>query len=164
MVARIIAPPKSKTRSVFWPRSTDRNAATALSIIWQTLAKSVSAIEVIVLNVQPLSESFRLRGYGSFKQDEVRDRLVTDLGKPIVDGVGRRLRKAGIDVTARVEIGDPVETILRYAATERCDLIVVGHPRPGAVRQWIARHAGISLGSVATSVAQLATIPVVVAK
>jgi nucleotide-binding universal stress UspA family protein len=129
-----------------------------------TLAGSGGAIEVIVLNVQPLPENFRLRGYGSFKQDEVRDRLVTDLGKPIVDGVGRRLRKAGITVTTQVEIGDPVETILRFAAAERCDLIVVGHPHPGPLRQWIARHAGISFGSVAGSVAQLANVPVVVAK
>lgn len=128
------------------------------------LAKSGDAIEVIVLNVQPLPETVRLRGYGSFKQDEVRDRLVADLGMPVVDGVGRRLRKVGISVIARVEIGDPVETIVRYAAAERCDLIVLGHPRPGPVRQWIARHAGISFGSVAGSVAQLADVPVVVAK
>jgi nucleotide-binding universal stress UspA family protein len=129
-----------------------------------TLAKSGGPIEVIVLNVQPLSESVRLRGYGSFKQDEVRDRLVNDLGKPVVDGVGRRLRKAGITVTTQVAIGDPVETILRFAAAERCDLIVVGHPYPGPLRQWIARHAGISFGSVATNLVQLAGVPVVVAK
>jgi nucleotide-binding universal stress UspA family protein len=129
-----------------------------------TLAKSGGPIEVIVLNVQPLSESFRLRGYGSFKQDEVRDRLVTDLGKPIVDGVERRLKKAGVGATARVEIGEPIETILRAAAAQQCDLIVVGHPCPGTLRQWIAQHAGILFGSVATSLVQLAAVPVVVAK
>jgi nucleotide-binding universal stress UspA family protein len=129
-----------------------------------TLAKGGGPVEVTVLNVQPLSENFRLRGYGSFKQDEVRDRLVTDLGKPIVDGVARRLRKAGIGATARVEIGEPVETILHSAAAEQCDLIVVGHPRPGPLRQWIAQHAGISFGSVATSLVQLAAVPVVVAQ
>jgi nucleotide-binding universal stress UspA family protein len=129
-----------------------------------TLAKGGSPIEVIVLNVQPLADSFRLRGYGSFKQEEVRDRLITDLGKPIVDGVERRLRKAGIDATARVEIGEPVETILRCAAAQQCDLIVVGHPHAGPLRQWIAQHAGISFGSIAASLVQLASVPVVVAK
>lgn len=129
-----------------------------------TLAKSGGAIEVIVLNVQPLSESFRLRGYGSFKQDEIRDRLITDLGKPIVDGVERRLKKAGIGATARVEIGEPIETILRSAAAERCNLIVIGHPNAGPLRRWIAQHAGISFGSIATSLVQLAPVPVVVAK
>lgn len=122
------------------------------------------AIEVFVLNVQPLVENFRLRGYSSFKQDEVRNRLVNDLGKPIVDGVGRRLRKSGISVTTRVEIGNPAEMIVHCAVAERCDVIVVGHPNPGPVRQWIARHTGISFGSVATSVAQSASIPVVIAK
>ena len=129
-----------------------------------TLAKTGKPIEVIVLNVQPLSESFRLRGYGSFKQDEIRDRLIADLGKPIVDGVERRLRKAGIAAAARVEIGEPVETILRAATAENCDLIVVGHPYPGPWRQWIAQHAGITFGSVATTLVQLAALPVVVAK
>ena len=96
MAARNSASPKRKnTRRVFWLRSTDPNAATASSTISQTLAKSGGPIEVIVLNVQPLSESFRLRGYGSFKQDEVRDRLINDLGKPIVDGVERRSAKGG---------------------------------------------------------------------
>lgn len=129
-----------------------------------TLAKTAKPIEVIVLNVQPLSESFRLRGYGSFKQDEIRDRLIADLGKPIVGGVERRLRKAGITASTRVEIGEPVETILRSATAEQCDLIVVGHPYPGPLRQWIAQHAGISFGSVATSLVQLAALPIVVAK
>ncbi|MES1155831.1 MAG: universal stress protein, partial [Pseudorhodoplanes sp.] len=68
------------------------------------------------------------------------------------------------DVSARVEIGDPAEAIVRYADVERCDLIVVGDPRPGPWRQWIARHSGIIFGSVAGSVAQLADVPVVVAK
>jgi nucleotide-binding universal stress UspA family protein len=129
-----------------------------------TLAKSGDPIEVIVLNVQPLSESFRLRGYESFKQDEIRDRLIADLGKPIVVGVERRLRKAGITASTRVEIGEPVETILRSATAEQCDLIVVGHPYPGPWRQWIAQHAGITFGSVATTLVQLAALPVVVAK
>jgi nucleotide-binding universal stress UspA family protein len=128
------------------------------------LVGSGESIEVIVLNVQPILETARLRGYGSFKQDEVRDRLIADLGKPIVDGVGRRLRKAGIVVTTRVEIGDPAETIVRCAAAERCDLIVVGDPRPGPVRRWIARHAGIVFGSVAGNVAQLSDKPVMIAK
>jgi nucleotide-binding universal stress UspA family protein len=129
-----------------------------------TLAKSGKPIEVIVLNVQPLSESFRLRGYGSFKQSEIRDRLIADLGKPIVGAVERRLRKAGIAAAARVEIGEPVETILRAATAENCDLIVVGHPYPGPWRQWIAQHAGITFGSVATTLVQLAALPIVVAK
>lgn len=127
-------------------------------------ARSGGPVEVVILNVQPLSENWRLRGYGSFKQEEVKDRLIADLGRPIVRDVGRRLQKAGIAFTARVEVGDPAEIIVRCAAAEKCDLIVVGDPRPGPLRQWIARHAGISFGSVAGNVVQFADVPVVVAK
>lgn len=129
-----------------------------------SLAETGGLFEVIILNVQPLSENWRLRGYGSFKREEVRDRLVTDLGMPIVQGVGRRLKRVGMDFTAQVEIGDPAETIVRSAVTERCDLIVVGDPRPGPLRLWIARHTGIVFGSVAGNVAQLSEKPVMIAK
>lgn len=128
------------------------------------LAKSGCDFEVIVLNVQPLSGSFRLRGYGSFKHDEIRDRLVSDLGMPIVRGVGRRLQKSGIAFTTQVEIGDPADVIMQHAAASRCDLIVLGDPQPSALRRWIARTTGVSFGSVAGQVAQLSKTPLVIAK
>jgi nucleotide-binding universal stress UspA family protein len=128
------------------------------------LTKDGGAVEAVVLNVQTLSGTSRLRGYDSFRQDEIRDRLTADLGMPIVNDAGRRLQKAGITFTARVEVGDPVETIVRCATAEHCDLIVIGESRPGPVRRWLARHAGIAFGSLATGVAQLSDVPVVIAK
>lgn len=120
--------------------------------------------EIVVLNVQNKSDDWRLRGYGSFKEKEVNDRLINDLGRPIVRGVGRRFQKAGLPYRERVEIGDPAETIIRCAAEEGCELIVVGDPRPGPLRRWITRIAGLSFGSVASDVVQLAGVPVVIAK
>lgn len=129
-----------------------------------SLAKKNAALNVVVLNVQNEPEKWRLRGYETFKRDEIVDRLTSDVGGPIVRGVGRRLRKAGISHNTRVEIGEPVEIIIRCAAEEGCDLIVVGEPRPGAVRRWLTQAAGITLGSVAGDVVQLAETPIVVAR
>lgn len=128
------------------------------------LTNAGQSLEVVVLNVQPLPENWRLRGYESFKREEVIDRLVNDLGKPIVDGAGQRLQKAGIAFTTRIEIGDPVDTIIRCSIQEGCGLLVLGDPRPGAFRRWLTRTTGISFGSVASSVALLSESPVVIAK
>lgn len=128
------------------------------------LADSGISIEVVVLNVQPEPEDWRLRGYRSFKQEEVHDRLVNDLGKPIVTSVGRSLDQGGIAHKDRIELGDPAETILRCANEERCNLIVVSEPRSGAFRRWLTKTVGLTFGSVASDVAQLAEVPVVVVK
>ena len=131
-------------------------------LIW--LGQCATPIEVVVLNVQPEPQDGRLRGYVSFKQDEVFDRLVNDLGKPIVSSVGRTLDQIGVDHKERVELGEPVATILRCAKEERCELIVLGSPRPGAFRLWLARIVGLSFDSVASNVVQLAEMPVIVVK
>jgi nucleotide-binding universal stress UspA family protein len=127
-------------------------------------AKTRPATEVIVLNVQPTPENWRLRGYESFKRDEVIDRLINDLGKPIVFGIGQRLQRAGITFRTRVEVGNAIDVILRCSTEARCGLVVIGDSRPGKLRQWIARNAAISFGSVACSVTQLSKIPVAITK
>lgn len=129
-------------------------------LIWQC----ETPIEVVVLNVQPAPEDWRLRGYVSFKQDEIFDRLVNDLGKPIVTSVGRTLDQIGIDHKERIELGEQAATILRCAKEERCDLIVVSEPRSSAFRRWLTKTVGLTFGSVATDVVQLAKVSVVVVK
>ncbi|GEM_PF-1833836 len=128
------------------------------------LTESGIPIEVVVLNVQPEPEDWRLRGYISFKQDEIHDRLVNDLGKPIITSVGRTLDQGGIAHKDRIELGEPAQTIVRCANEERCDLIVVSEPRPGAIRRWLTRTTGLSFGSVASNVVQLTEMPVIVVK
>jgi nucleotide-binding universal stress UspA family protein len=129
-----------------------------------TLAQGREAIEVVVLNVQSKREEARLRGYQSFKQDEVDDRLINDLGAPIVGSVCRWLDKAAIQNRSKVLIGDPAPTILRCAAEEDCDCIVIGNRRAEGIRRFAAA-AGLTLGSPPVSQLLAATnIPVVVVK
>jgi nucleotide-binding universal stress UspA family protein len=89
---------------------------------------------------------------------------VNDLARPVVASVGRRLDQADIAHKDRIELGDPAETILRCADEEQCDLIVVAEPRLGALRRWFTRTTGLSFGSIASTVAQIAEKPVIVVK
>lgn len=129
-----------------------------------TLSGRDSPIDVVLLNVQPQPENWRLRGYETFKQDEVRDRLVNDLGAPIIAGVGRHLDQLGIPYTSRVELGETAETIVRCAREEKCDVVIMAEPAARGIRGWIAKAAGMLSGSTAGRLIQIAETPVVVLK
>lgn len=122
------------------------------------------AIDVVLLNVQPAPATGRLRGYGSFHRADINDRLINDLGKRAVTSAARHLDAAGIGHKDRIELGDPVETIVRCANEEKCDLIVLAEPAPGALQQWLMKTSGIVVHSVASVVVLSASAPVLVAK
>jgi nucleotide-binding universal stress UspA family protein len=129
------------------------------------LLRSMQApIEVIVLNIQPEPLTGRLRGYGSFKQQVIRERLINDLGRPVVMRAGHKLDSAGIVHRDRIEVGDPAQTILQVAREEKCDQIVLAETRPGPIRRWLMRVAGVAIGSVASVVVGLSRVPLVVAR
>ncbi len=125
---------------------------------------SRSPIRVVLLNVQPAPVDGRLRGYGSFKREDIESHLVDELGRRAVTAAGRVLSHAGIQHEHRVEIGETVETVLRVANEENCTLILVGNPPVGSLQRRIQRATGLLLATPAGQVAQLAEIPVVVVK
>jgi len=121
-------------------------------------------IEVVLLNVQPQPEDWRLRGYETFKRDEIRDRLINDLGMPVVSSAGRRLEQYGIPYATRVELGDLAEVAVRCAREERCEMVIAAEPRIGGIRQWIAVAAALLAGSLAARLIRIAETPVVIVK
>ena len=128
------------------------------------LQKNRAAIEVVLLNVQPKPQEWRLRGYGSFKREEIEDRLINDLGGKVMASAGQKLDSVGILHQHRIELGDPIETIVRCARDEGCDLIVLAEAPPGAVRRWLMTALGLAMGSAVSVVVHLAPMPVLVAK
>ena len=96
-----------------------------------------SATEAVILNVQSKRFDARLRGYQNFKKDEIDDRLINDLALPILNSVSGRLQKAGIVCVSKAEIGDPVATILRCAAENACNVILVGAQPPKGIEGWM---------------------------
>ncbi|MDT3684078.1 MAG: universal stress protein [Pseudorhodoplanes sp.] len=127
------------------------------------LATRGAPIDIFVLNVQSKRRDHRLRGYQTFKQSEIDNRLIKEFGMPIVSHISRRLEKAGLRVQGRVEIGEPVETILGKAMQEHCDAIVIGGEKPGMLHRWLAGTLGLSFGPAA-SLTVLSKLPVVVVK
>lgn len=128
-----------------------------------SLAARGAAIETVVLNVQTKRSDHRLRGYQSFKRDEIDDRLINELGMPVVASVSRRLEKLGIAAQTRVEIGEPADVILKCAAEERCDAVVIGEERSDVIQRFLARMLGIAFGAAA-NLTVLSERPVILVK
>jgi nucleotide-binding universal stress UspA family protein len=122
------------------------------------------AIDVVLLNVQPQPQEWRLRGYQSFKRKEVEDRLIGDLGGRVVASAARQLDAVGIPNRYRIELGEPAEVIVRCACEEGCDLIVLAESSPCGVRRWLMKAMTLAVGSAASVVVHLAPMPVLVAK
>jgi nucleotide-binding universal stress UspA family protein len=120
--------------------------------------------EVVLLNIRPEPEDWRLRGYGWFKREEIRERLINDLARPAVMNAGQHLNRVGIAHKDRIELGRAADTILRCAHEEKCGLVVMAETNPGVIRRWLLRSARISVGSVASVVIGLAQVPVIVVK
>lgn len=120
--------------------------------------------EIVLLGVVRQPDDARLRGYGSFKREQINAHLKDALGRRSMSAAARRFDQAGVAHKDRIEVGDPVETILRVASEEGCDLILVADTPAGTVRRWLPKAIGLSLVTVAGQVAQQAVVPVVVVK
>ena len=128
------------------------------------LAQNGRPLDIVLLAVVRKPPDGRLRGYGSFKRDEINARLKDVIGQRAVCAAARRFDQAGISHKDRIEIGDPVETILRVANEEGSDVVLVGDAPAGAVQRWLPKAIGLSLATVASRVVQLADVPVIVVK
>lgn len=116
-------------------------------------------LDVILLNVQPQPSVWQAR---MPREGSPRERLSSYRGKRVVQSASRRLEPAGITATERIEVGDAVSTIVRCATTSSCSEIVIPVSPAGPTRRWLARHARLSVASIAAEVAQLSPIPVVI--
>ena len=128
------------------------------------LASNGKQREIVLLGIIQQPPDARLRGYGSFKREEINVHLKNSLGRRSMSAAARRLDQAGVMHKDRIEVGDPVETILRVANEEGCDLILVADAPVGAVQRWLPKAIGLSVATVAGQVAQQALVPVVVVK
>lgn len=113
--------------------------------------KAGEKLMVLALNVQPAILPSR---FVPKKMIEQYQALEAD--KALGDA---KIKKALAEVSADgyVEIGEPAETIVKFAKKTTCHEIVIGS-------RGLGRLKGLLLGSVATRVAQLAEVPVVLIK
>jgi nucleotide-binding universal stress UspA family protein len=120
--------------------------------------------DVILLGIVPEPPEGRLRGYGSFKRGEIQARLKHALERRAVADAGRRFDQAEVTHMDRIEVGDPVEIILRVVEEEGCDMVVLGDAPASGFRRWLPKVTGLTVATVASQVAQSASVPVVLIK
>jgi len=80
-----------------------------------------------------------------------------EYGNAVLREMATRCTQAGVSVRTRFESGGPAEVIAEIAASEKADLVVVGHRGRGAVKR-------LFLGSVADRLAQISPKPVIVVR
>lgn len=76
-----------------------------------------------------------------------------ELFKGLKDGA----KKGGVEIKTEVAIGHPAEQIVRYAAENRCDIIVMGKKGKSKIESWL-------LGSVSKRVSTYAPCTVTIVK
>ncbi|MBK6629787.1 MAG: universal stress protein [Betaproteobacteria bacterium] len=119
-----------------------------------SLAGICPAMEVILLNVQPVVDDWEVRRF--LKKEEI-EAMETSKGGDALQSARGLLDAAGIRYAPTVLIGPVAETIARTAADQGCDGIVMGTRGMGAA-------ASALLGSVASQVIHLSAAPVTLVK
>lgn len=127
------------------------------------LASHGRPLRLVLLGVAPAPATGRLRGYGSFKRDEIHGWLKEDVRQRAISAVARRMDQEHIAHSERIEVGDPAEAALRVAGEEGVDMILLAEAPAGAVQRLLPA-IGLTLATVAAQVIQSAKVPVVIVK
>ena len=115
--------------------------------------KSAPEVELVTVHLPVpklpgLSSVVGKTGVQRYYQEEGEERLAA---------ARKKLDAAGIKYQARVLVGQVAETLVKHAKDRRCDMIYVG-------TRGMTGAAAALLGSTATKVLHLATVPVLLVK
>jgi len=108
-------------------------------------------VEVLLLNVQQPLPASRFVTRAMIADHHAR--MAEEALKP----VRALLPKLNVEATVYIETGDPGREIAQFARSRRCGEIVMG-------TRGLGRVAGLLLGSTATKVVHLASVPVTLVK
>jgi nucleotide-binding universal stress UspA family protein len=136
------------------PVDGSESANRCIDVLMRKLGWYRDPVEVHLLNVQPPIVSGNVTMFIKREQLEeyYRDEGLKALAEP-----RRRLDAAAVSYTFHIGVGDPAETIAKYAHDKQCDQIVMG-------TRGMGRVAGMLLGSVATKVIHLSAVPVLLVR
>jgi nucleotide-binding universal stress UspA family protein len=135
------------------PVDGSENAARAVEYVI-ALAATTKDNEIHVVTVRDPMDSLQVH---RFWTDEQIHAFQQESGNAALDRVRNRLDKAGIAYTPHIVIGETAQTIVKTAQELSCDLIVMGTRGMGNI-------ANLLMGSVATKVVHLTTVPVTLVK
>jgi nucleotide-binding universal stress UspA family protein len=112
-----------------------------------------AGVELHLLNVQPPISA----NAGSFVSRDAIAKYHQEEAMKDLQPAMRKLDAAGVKYRHHIGVGDPADTIAGYAGEQGCDQIVLGTRGMGSV-------SSLMLGSVATKVIHLSTVPVLLVK
>ena len=118
------------------------------------LGQGYEPMELHLLNVQEPADAPQLM---RFRKPEEIEEAQLEHGASVLAAAKRQLDRAGLKYEAHVLIGEPAEKIAEFAKKGRFHKIIMGtHGRGGIT--------GLLMGSVATKVLHLASVPVTLVK
>ena len=119
-----------------------------------SLMKGREPLDIHLINVQDEADDVRLRRF--MKPVEIK-RTQLEHGAAVLVSATKLLDRAGMKYRTHVIIGDPAKVIATFAQRGGFDTIIMGtHGRTGMSR--------LLMGSVATKVLHLSTVPVTLVK
>lgn len=130
-------------------------ALDAVRFILEHLGWASAQPEVEAVYVHPPVP--RLPGMGQVVSKAQIQKYYEEEGSAQLAAAKKLLDRAGLKYSARILVGPIAETLVAHAKSSRCDLIVIGN-------RGMTAAASMLLGSVATRVLHLSTIPVLLVK
>ena len=135
------------------PVDDSENALRAVDYVIKASGNSAAKPEILLVNVQrPLSGDV-----STFVNSDVLHDFHREQGNKALASARARLDAAGAPYTHHILLGEPAVMICQFAKANACTQIVMGSRGLGSV-------TGMLLGSVATKVAHLGEVPVVLVK
>jgi nucleotide-binding universal stress UspA family protein len=121
-------------------------------VITETASRATPP-QLFLVNVQaPLS-----RDNTRFIDEKVVEDFHRETGAAALAQARQKLDAAGLAYSAHIMMGETAPTLIEFATDKGCRLIIMGARGLGSV-------AGLLMGSVATKVVKLSTVPVLVVK
>lgn len=109
--------------------------------------------QLLLVNVQPPLSNDITR----FIEEKVVNDFHRETGDAALAQARQKLESAGLAYSSHIMLGEAAPTLVEFAADKGCSLIVMGARGLGSV-------AGLLMGSVATKVVKLSTVPVLLVK
>lgn len=125
-----------------------------IDLLVKTRASCKETVEVHLLNVQMPIAGVNVK---MFISNESLNEYYREEGAAALKRARERLDAAGVAYIHHIGVGDPAEVIVEYAKAKGCDQIMMGSRGLGSV-------GGLVLGSIATKVLYLTTVPVTLVK
>lgn len=129
------------------------NSSRVVDYVIGLVAKSKQT-DIHLITVRDPMDSLQVHRFWTTEQIHA---FQQESGNAALQAARKRLDDAGIPYTAKIAIGEIAQSIAEYANEQHCDMIAMGTRGMGTI-------GSLLMGSVATKVVHLASVPVALVK